>query len=138
MDLICVLILTWSWIVLDVWFTDEKLLALFPVGTIIRDLYHHKSANVRHAERNIWTCAKTEFRLCWTKLCGNDNHYITAPQAVFCSYFVKLLHFYTNVDHLTYFIPLFLLIYAVLWHGCINLSAIRILLLKKFGWPSET
>ena len=65
------------------------------------------------------------FRHCWIKSCSSDNHYTVAPQAIICSYFVKLLHFYTNVDHLTYFIPLFLLIYTILWYGCI--------LLKKFG-----
>ena len=31
------------WIVFVVWLTDEKLLALLPVGTIVRDPLHHES-----------------------------------------------------------------------------------------------
>ena len=36
-------------------------------------------ANLRHAVSRIWTCAETEFRLSWMKLCSSDNHYTTAP-----------------------------------------------------------
>ena len=54
----------WWWIVFVVWLTDERRLALFPAGTIVRDPYHRKS----------------EFRLSWMKLCSSDNHYTTAPQ----------------------------------------------------------
>ena len=35
--------------------------------------------NLQHAASRIWTCAEAEFRLCWMKLCSNDNHYNTAP-----------------------------------------------------------
>ena len=33
----------WWWIVFVVWLTDERLLALLPVGTIVRDPLHHES-----------------------------------------------------------------------------------------------
>ena len=32
-------------------------------------------ANLRHAGSKVWTCAESEFRLCWMKLCSSDNHY---------------------------------------------------------------
>ena len=31
--------------------------------------------NLRHAASRIWTCAESEFRLCWTKFCSSYNHY---------------------------------------------------------------
>ena len=37
-------------------------------------------ANIWQAARRIWTCAESEFRLCWMKLCSSDNHYATAPK----------------------------------------------------------
>ena len=33
----------WWWIALVVWLTDEKRLALFPTGTIVRDPHHLES-----------------------------------------------------------------------------------------------
>ena len=29
-------------------------------------------ANLRHAASKIWTCAESDFRLCWMKLCYSD------------------------------------------------------------------
>ena len=33
----------WWWIIFVVWLTDKRCLALFPVGTIVRDPHHHES-----------------------------------------------------------------------------------------------
>ena len=46
-----------------------------------QDHYQRSSpiANLWHATSRIWTCTEPEFRLCWMKLCGSDNHYTTAP-----------------------------------------------------------
>ena len=33
-------------------------------------------ANLQHAASRIWTCAESEFRLWWMKLCSSDNHYL--------------------------------------------------------------
>ena len=30
-------------------------------------------ANLRHTARRVWTCAKSELRLCWRKLCNSDK-----------------------------------------------------------------
>ena len=38
-------------------------------------------ANLRHAASRVWTCAESEFRLSWMKLCNSDNHYTAAPTA---------------------------------------------------------
>ena len=38
--------------------------------------------NLRHAASRVWTCAESEFRLCWRKLCSSDNCYITAITAI--------------------------------------------------------
>ena len=31
-------------------------------------------ANLRHAANRVWTCAESESRLCWMKLCCGDSH----------------------------------------------------------------
>ena len=62
----------WWWIVFVVWMTNERRLAIFPAGTIVRDLHHFESPT--------WTCPEPEFRLCWMKLCSSDKHYTTVPQ----------------------------------------------------------
>ena len=36
-------------------------------------------ANLRLPASRVWTCAESEFRLFWTKLCSSDNHYTTEP-----------------------------------------------------------
>ena len=64
----------WWWIVFVVWLTDERRLALFPAGTIVRDPHHLESPS------RVWTCAEPEFKLSWMKLCSSDNHYTTAPR----------------------------------------------------------
>ena len=38
------------------------------------------SPNAWQAMRGIWTCAKTEFKLCWMKLCSSNKHYNTAQR----------------------------------------------------------
>ena len=58
-----------------VWLTNERHLAFFPVGSIVSDLHHCESWNLRHAASRTWTCAEPEFRLSWMKLCSSDNHY---------------------------------------------------------------
>ena len=32
-------------------------------------------ANLRHTAGKIWTCAETEFKIRWKKLCSSDNRY---------------------------------------------------------------
>ena len=68
----------WWWNVFVVWLTDERRLALFPAGTIVRDPHHHESPTHRELDLN---CVQPEFRLKWMKLCISDNHYTTAPKA---------------------------------------------------------
>ena len=72
----------WRWIVFVVWLSDERHLALFPAGTIVRDTDHLESLSSR-----IWTCAELEARLCWMKLSSSTplhhhttNHYSMVPQ----------------------------------------------------------
>ena len=72
----CVL---WWWIVFTVSLTDERRLALFPAGTIVRDPHHRESPTRREQGLNL---LRTEFRLSWMKLCSSDNHYTTAPSCV--------------------------------------------------------
>ena len=35
-------------------------------------------ANFRHPASRVLTCAESEFKLCWMKLCSSDNHFTTA------------------------------------------------------------
>ena len=46
----------WWWFVFVVWLTDERHLALFPPGTIVRDPHHRESS----------TCCKQDLNLCRT------------------------------------------------------------------------
>ena len=69
-------------IVFVVWLSDERHLALFPAGTIVRDTDHLESLSSR-----IWTCAELEVRLCWMKLSSSTplhhhttNHYSMVSQ----------------------------------------------------------
>ena len=62
------------------WLTNERHLALFPAGTIVRDPHHRESLSSRYALSRVWTCAEPEFRVSWMKLCSSDNHYTTTPQ----------------------------------------------------------
>ena len=39
-----------------VWLTDERRLALFPAGTIVRDSHHLESPTRREQDLKIWTC----------------------------------------------------------------------------------
>ena len=54
--------LNW-WIVFVVWLTDERRLALFPAGIIVRDPHHHESPTRREQDLNLssglveWNCA---------------------------------------------------------------------------------
>ena len=43
----------WRWIVFVVWLTDEKRLALFPAGTIVRDSHHCESPRLREQGLNL-------------------------------------------------------------------------------------
>ena len=53
----------WWWIVFVVWSTDERRLALFPAGTIVRDPHHRESPTHREQGLNLssglveWSCA---------------------------------------------------------------------------------
>ena len=51
--------------------------AVFP-AVIIADIV--TIANLQHATSRISICAESEFRLCWMKFCGSDNHYTTVPR----------------------------------------------------------
>ena len=50
----------WWWIVFVVWLIDERRLALFPVGTIVRDLHHLESPTCSQQDLNL---CRTQFRL---------------------------------------------------------------------------
>ena len=65
----------WWWIVFMVWLSDERHLALFPVGTIVRDPHHRESPTRREQGLNL---QRTWIQACWMKLCSSDNHYTTA------------------------------------------------------------
>ena len=69
------MMMIWWWIVFCRMVDWRKSLASLPAETIVTDPHHLKSPN---ATGRIWTCAEPEFRLSWMKLCGSDNHYITA------------------------------------------------------------
>ena len=43
----------WWWIVFVVWLTDERRLALFPAGTIVRDSHHLESPTRREQDLNL-------------------------------------------------------------------------------------
>ena len=43
----------WWWIVLVVWLTDERRLALFPAGTVVRDSHHRESPTRREQGLNL-------------------------------------------------------------------------------------
>ena len=60
-----------------------KGLALFPAGTIARDLHHRESPTRREQDLN-----PRRTRLWWMKLCSSDNHYTTAAQ---CGIFVMTI-----------------------------------------------
>ena len=51
-------------------------------------------ANFQHAVSWIWTCAETEFRICWIRLFSSDNHYTTAPYQIPPSYSTTLIDFF--------------------------------------------
>ena len=72
----------WWWIVFVVWLIDERRLALFPVGTVVRDLHHLESPTCSKQDLNL---RRTSVQTCWMKLCSSDNHYTTAPFAPFIS-----------------------------------------------------
>ena len=61
-------VLKLPWIVIVVWLTDERCLALFPAGTIVRDPHYRESPTRREQDL---TCAEPEFRLCRMKLCSS-------------------------------------------------------------------
>ena len=64
----------WWWIVFAEWLTDEsRFTPYFQPGPLSEIL---TIANLRHAASRVWTCAESEFRLYWMKLCSSDNHYI--------------------------------------------------------------
>ena len=71
-----------------VWLNDEKRLALFLAGAIVRDTHYCESPpdlNIELEHWNssrTWTCAEPEFRLISIKLGSSDNHYTTAPPAI--------------------------------------------------------
>ena len=48
-------------------------------------------ANLRHAASRVWTCAESEFRLCWKKLCSRDNHWTTAPPYYFLPFYFLII-----------------------------------------------
>ena len=62
----------WWWIVFVVWLTDERRLALFPAGTIVRDPHHRGSPTRREQGLNLRS------GLVWMELCSSDNHYTTS------------------------------------------------------------
>ena len=68
----------WWWIIFVVWLTDERHLAWFPAGTIVRDSYHRKSPIRREQDLNL----RRNWVRALLKLCSCDNHYTTAPYRV--------------------------------------------------------
>ena len=67
-----------------VWLTDERRLALFPAGIIVRDS-HHRESPTRLRQ------AVPEFKLSGMKLCSSDNHYTTAPHNTTLQYYITIL-----------------------------------------------
>ena len=59
-----------------VWLIDERRLALFPAGTIVRDPQHREILTRR--EQGLSLRRASEFRPWWMRLCSSDNHYTTA------------------------------------------------------------
>ena len=55
----------WWWIVFVVWLTDERCLALFPAGTIVRDPHHRESP----------TRCKQDLKLCRTWVQVRDKQF---------------------------------------------------------------
>ena len=53
---------------------DERRLALFPAGTIVRNLHHRESSTSREQDLNL--------RRTW-KLYGRDNHYFVIAEVFF-------------------------------------------------------
>ena len=52
------------------------------------------TANLRHVAIRVWTCAESEFRLCWMRLCSSDNNFTTAPYSAFFKIFNFVLYLY--------------------------------------------
>ena len=94
------------WIVFVVWLTDEI-------------------ANFRNAASRIWACTEPEFRLCWIKLCSNDNRYTTAPLITFYTVLV------TFCSLLVTFYSLLVTLYSLVATLC-SLLVIFSLLLVTF------
>ena len=46
--------------------------------------------NLLLAASSVWTCAESEFRLCWIKFCSSDNHYTTEPLNTWPKFFISL------------------------------------------------
>ena len=58
------------WIIFVIWLTDKRRLPYFQPGPLSEIL---TISNLRHTASRIWTCAESEFRLCWVKLCSSDK-----------------------------------------------------------------
>ena len=65
-------------------------------------------ANHRHDVSKVWTCAESEFRLCW-KLCSSDNHYTSVrnyPQVFYKGVLKNFAHTKTPVPKSLFLIKL--------------------------------
>ena len=60
-----------------VWLTNERRLALFLAGTVVRDPH---IADFWHGASRLWIWTEPEFRLSRMKLCSSDIHYTTVSQ----------------------------------------------------------
>ena len=113
-----------------VWLTNERHLAFFRAGTIVKD---PPIVNLWQAASKISTCAEPEFRLCWMKFCSSDNYYTMAPLVSSRTIYLFILYKWLTAYEITIYNKNSYVI--VKWGknrtNLTNLSVIRYLL-----WPS--
>ena len=102
----------WWWIVFVVWLTDERLLTLFPAGTIVRDPHQRKSPTPRELEpaQNLssdfveWSCAvvitttprrqhSNIFNIVY--ILGSCLNYFLFKSLSYLTHFKPMIYFYT-------------------------------------------
>ena len=90
----------WWWIVFVVWLTDERRLALFPAGTIVRDLHHRESPTRRagfEPAQNLslglveWSCAV----VMTTLILSGGNFFTIYVLSQYIGYWINFQHLHT-------------------------------------------
>ena len=72
----CSTVAIFDWIVFVAWLTDERCLALFPVGIIVKDPQHRESSTRCKQNLNL---RRTWVQALLNEVCSSDNHDTTAP-----------------------------------------------------------